>query len=158
MPVVFPGPSELDLARADLEALRAKAGAVLEVAEPANCTLLLALRAELEKPSGASLLAEIASLRERLTNEATQAQRVLSEALAEAHANGEACDAWKALAKAREIRSWFGADSTPEARAGVRALRVAIERLKAMGIEPSTTPEELAEMVRALGAQEGQAT
>ena len=62
---------------ADLEALRAKAGAVCSLRWPVTSEsphyhALVALRAELEKPSGASLLAEIASLRAALQREGEQ--------------------------------------------------------------------------------------
>ena len=133
---------------ANLEALRTKALALTEHLVNAgvgdddigpdtiDLALIEAVRAELDKPSGA--------------NSATQAQRVLAEALAEAHANGEVADAWKALAEARDdqrcaeldVHTRGGmADDDASARA-LAAVEGCYRALRALGIDPDAAESE----------------
>ena len=131
MNIVDKAPTETDTLRADLEALRAKARAEIDNTDDDYVTGAPehdALRAELEKPSGASLLAEIASLREQVQPGA------IDRALAEAHANGEALEAWKALAKARAAFNIAGDVTALDVAS--RDVSKALARLRALGIDP----------------------
>lgn len=50
-------------------------------------------------------------------------------------------EAWKALAIARQVRTWFGAGDDPQARAAVVELTRAVAALRALGIDPdAVTP------------------
>lgn len=142
--------------RADLEALREKAGATYRAwAESGNWRVPFAiaddLRCELDKPSGASLTAEI----ERLTRERTEAHEDIDrthEILAgqdipdgsiwervedlvdretivreKMHDTALIADAWKALAKA------YAKDI--DGTGSIVATRAALEALRALGVD-----------------------